>query len=64
VGKLNVVTVLVVILSFAAGLAGVAFAHSGTETRVTTGTMDQFAPSTSGNRIVYSDGRALGFDIY
>jgi len=63
VGKLNVVTALVVTLSFAAGLAGVAFAHGGTETRVTTSTVDQFDPSISGSRIVYSDGRALDVDI-
>jgi beta propeller repeat protein len=63
VGKLNVVTALVVILSFAAGLAEVAFAHSGTETRVTTSPVDQFNPSTSGSRIVYSDERALDVDI-
>jgi hypothetical protein len=63
VGKLNVVTALVVTLSFAAGLAGVAFAHSGTETRVKTSTEDQFDPSTSGSRIVYSDRRALDVDI-
>jgi len=61
--KLSVVTALVVILSLAAGLAGVAFAQSGTEIRITTSTADQFDPSTSGSIIVYSDRHALDVDI-
>ena len=62
--KLSVVSAFVLILSFAAGLAGVAHAQSGTETRITTSTADQFDPSTSGGIIVYSDRCDLDVDIY